>query len=171
MYIQYIQGLCQSVARYSRLCPISGSLRYNGSLDTWMVVCLVAAKFMNLICSVTGMTSFKAGWASVEAIKKMPLPGIESDWLLSRGGWSPNWVHSARRPLLAYCTCPRWLWGWRIWSKEDCRGNRSTRRKPAPAPICPPQIPLAQNRARTRTDAVGSQWLTAWAMARPFPSC
>jgi hypothetical protein len=23
------------------------------------------------------------------------------------------------------------------------RGNRSTRRKPAPAPLCPPQIPLA----------------------------
>jgi hypothetical protein len=22
------------------------------------------------------------------------------------GGWSPNWVHSARRPLLAYCTSP-----------------------------------------------------------------
>jgi hypothetical protein len=27
------------------------------------------------------------------------------------------------------------------------RGNRSTRRKPAPEPFCPPQIPLDQNRA------------------------
>jgi hypothetical protein len=27
-----------------------------------------------------------------------------------------------------------------------CRGNRSTRRKPAPAPLCPPQIPLDQTR-------------------------
>jgi hypothetical protein len=26
------------------------------------------------------------------------------------------------------------------------RGNRSTRRKPAPAPLCPPQIPLARPR-------------------------
>jgi hypothetical protein len=26
------------------------------------------------------------------------------------------------------------------------RGNRSTRRKPAPAPLCPPQIPLDQIR-------------------------
>jgi hypothetical protein len=26
------------------------------------------------------------------------------------------------------------------------RGNRSTRRKPAPAQICPPQIPLDQTR-------------------------
>jgi hypothetical protein len=26
------------------------------------------------------------------------------------------------------------------------RGNRSTRRKPAPTPLCPPQIPLDQTR-------------------------
>jgi hypothetical protein len=32
------------------------------------------------------------------------------------------------------------------------RGNRSTRRKPAPAPLCPPQIPHDQTRARTRAD-------------------
>jgi hypothetical protein len=37
------------------------------------------------------------------------------------------------------------------------RGNRSTRRKPAPAPLCPPQIP----HDRTRAAAVGSQRLTA----------
>jgi hypothetical protein len=37
------------------------------------------------------------------------------------------------------------------------RGNRSTRRKPAPAPLCPPQIPHGQTRARTRAAAVGSQ--------------
>jgi hypothetical protein len=36
------------------------------------------------------------------------------------------------------------------------RGNRSTWRKPAPAPFCPPQIPLDQTRARTRAAAVGS---------------
>jgi hypothetical protein len=29
------------------------------------------------------------------------------------------------------------------------RGNLSTRRKPAPAPLCPPQIPHDQTRART----------------------
>jgi hypothetical protein len=29
------------------------------------------------------------------------------------------------------------------------RGNRSTRIKPALAPLCPPQIPHNQNRART----------------------
>jgi hypothetical protein len=36
------------------------------------------------------------------------------------------------------------------------RGNRSTRRIPAPAPLCPPQIPLDQTRARTQAAAVGS---------------
>jgi hypothetical protein len=30
------------------------------------------------------------------------------------------------------------------------RGNQSTRRKPAPAPLCPPQTPLGQTRVRTR---------------------
>jgi hypothetical protein len=49
------------------------------------------------------------------------------------------------------------------------RGNRSTRRKPAPAPLCPPQIPHDQTQARPRAAAVGSQRLTAWAMARPIP--
>jgi hypothetical protein len=37
------------------------------------------------------------------------------------------------------------------------RGNCSARRKPAPAPLCPPQIPLDY----TRAAAVGSQRLTA----------
>jgi hypothetical protein len=50
------------------------------------------------------------------------------------------------------------------------RGNRSTRRKPAPVPICPPQTPHAA-RMRTRAAALGSQRLTAWAMARPFWKC
>jgi hypothetical protein len=39
------------------------------------------------------------------------------------------------------------------------RGNTSTRRKPAPVPLCPPQTPHAA-RTRTRAAAVGSQRLT-----------
>jgi hypothetical protein len=46
------------------------------------------------------------------------------------------------------------------------RGNRS--RKPAPAPLCPPQIPHEQTWARTRAAAALSQRLTIWAMARPM---
>jgi hypothetical protein len=48
------------------------------------------------------------------------------------------------------------------------RGNWSTRRKPAPAPLCPPQISHDQTWARTRAAAVGSQQLTAWAMVWPL---
>jgi hypothetical protein len=40
------------------------------------------------------------------------------------------------------------------------RGNRSTRRKPAPVPLYPSQTPHAA-RTRTRAAAVGSQRLTA----------
>jgi hypothetical protein len=40
------------------------------------------------------------------------------------------------------------------------RGNPSTRRKPAPVPLCPPQIPHMLSRARTRAAVVGSQRLT-----------
>jgi hypothetical protein len=40
------------------------------------------------------------------------------------------------------------------------RGNRSTRRNPAPVPLCPPQTPHAA-RTRTPAAAVGSQRLTA----------
>jgi hypothetical protein len=32
------------------------------------------------------------------------------------------------------------------------RGNRSTRRKPAPAPFCPPQIPQIENLVRRRNN-------------------
>jgi hypothetical protein len=41
------------------------------------------------------------------------------------------------------------------------RGNRSTRRKPAPEPLCPPQIPHDQTRVRTLAAVVGSQRLIA----------
>jgi hypothetical protein len=48
------------------------------------------------------------------------------------------------------------------------RGNRSTRRKPSPVPLCPQQIPHELTRARTRAAAMGSRRLTAWAIARPL---
>jgi hypothetical protein len=41
------------------------------------------------------------------------------------------------------------------------RGKRSTRRKPAPVPLCPSKIPRDLTQARTRAAAVGNQRLTA----------
>jgi hypothetical protein len=65
--------------------------------------------------------------------------------------------------LICFDTCDGEFGGMKIG-----RGNRSTGRKPAPAPLCPPQIPLDQTRYRTRAAAVGSQRLNPWAMARPW---
>jgi hypothetical protein len=48
------------------------------------------------------------------------------------GEWSLNWVHSVRRPLLAYCTCPGWLWGWRIWWNKDWQGKPKYSEKTCP---------------------------------------
>jgi hypothetical protein len=56
------------------------------------------------------------------------------------------------------------------WMKIG-KGNQSTRRKPAPVPLCPPQMPHDLTRARNRAAAVRSQRLTAWAMARPYRLC
>jgi hypothetical protein len=39
------------------------------------------------------------------------------------------------------------------------RGSRSTGRKPAPVPLCPPQIPHDLTRSRTRAAAVRSRGL------------
>jgi hypothetical protein len=61
-----------------------------------------------------------------------------------------------------------WLWGWRILWNEDWQGKPNYSGIPAPAPLCPPQIPLDQTQARTEATAVGSQRLTTWAMAQPF---
>jgi hypothetical protein len=88
---------------------------------------------------------FNAGCSKkILALFKMRYVGNPWGWdffflNLHSGGWSPNWVHSA-----SY---------WPI--------------VPAPAPLCPPQIPLDQTRDWNRAAAVGSQRLIASAMARP----
>jgi hypothetical protein len=40
------------------------------------------------------------------------------------------------------------------------KGDQNTRKKPAPVPLCSPQIPHNISRARTQAAAVGSQRLT-----------
>jgi hypothetical protein len=55
-----------------------------------------------------------------------PLGWDSSDYFFFNshsGGWNPFWVHSARRPLLAFCTYPWWLWRWRILWNEDWQGK------------------------------------------------
>jgi hypothetical protein len=49
-------------------------------------------------------------------------------------------------------------------------GNRSTLRKPAPVPLCAPQIPHDLTWGRTRTAAVGNRRLTARTITQPIVS-
>jgi hypothetical protein len=63
----------------------------------------------------------------------------------------------------------------RIMIDDECvavsgmlgRGKRSTRRKPVPMLLCPPQIPHYLSRVRTWAAAVGSRRLTTRATAQP----
>lgn len=48
------------------------------------------------------------------------------------------------------------------------KGNQSTWRKHHPMPLCPPQISHDLMQDWTWAAAVGSWWLTAWAMAQPL---
>jgi hypothetical protein len=82
-------------------------------------------------------------------------------------GW--DCVHLVRRQLFGL------LYQSRIIDDDDCgavggmrigRGNLSTRRKPASASVCPPQIPHDRTWDLTQAAAVGSRRLTTWAMAR-----
>jgi hypothetical protein len=83
-------------------------------------------------------------------------------------GW--DWVHLVHQPLFGLLYLPRMI-------DDDCgavggmrivRGNRNTGRKPASVSLCPSQIPHDLTYARTRSAAVGSWRLTAWAMVRPI---
>jgi hypothetical protein len=90
--------------------------------------------------------------------------------LVGGGGWSPTestrHTSATDRPNVP---APGEYDDGEIGGMMIGEGNRSTRRKPAPVPLCQPQIPHdLPDRARTRASAAGSQRLTAWAMARPL---
>jgi hypothetical protein len=87
--------------------------------------------------------------------------------------WGWDWVHLVLRPLFDLLYQPRMVDGncGAIGRISNGRGNRSTRRKPVPAPLLPSQIPHDLTRARTRAAVVGSRRLTAWATARPVTVC
>jgi hypothetical protein len=81
---------------------------------------------------------------------------------LNIGRWSPFCVHSALRPLLAYCSCPGLLWWWRSWWNE-----RFWQGKPKYSEETCPDATLSTT---TRVAAVGNQRLTASAVGRASPA-
>jgi hypothetical protein len=89
------------------------------------------------------------------------------------GGVKWDWVHLVRGPLNGLLYQPGMI---EDDDDEECgavggmsigRGKGSTRRKPAPVPLCPPQIAHDLTWARTRVTSVGSRRLTTWAVAWP----
>jgi hypothetical protein len=69
MYIQYIQGLFQSMLGTADYALVTSSLHYNDSLDTSTVIHMTAAKFKPLVFSVSGLVqcskhfhSHEFGW-------------------------------------------------------------------------------------------------------------
>jgi hypothetical protein len=92
------------------------------------------------------------------------------------GGVESNWVHSALRPLMAYCVSPGWLWWWRNWWNEGWQENPKYSEKTCSSAALSTTNPTCSARTRNRAAAVGSQRLTAWATALPggpgtgFPS-
>jgi hypothetical protein len=60
-----------------------------------------------------------------------------------------------------------YIWIWRVTVEWYWQGKRKkSEENRVPAPLCPPQIPHGQIRARTRAFAVTARHLTAWAIAR-----
>jgi hypothetical protein len=64
----------------------------------------------------------------------------------------------------------RWWWVWSSRGTRFGRAIRSARRKHAPVPLCPPQIPHDLTWTRKRAAALGTRRLTAWAMVRSLGS-
>jgi hypothetical protein len=90
-----------------------------------------------------------------------PLPFLFL-FLIFWGGW--DWVHLV---LLGLLYQPRVVGDCGVVSGMRIgRGNRSARREPSPASLCPPQIANYLTWYRTRAADVGSHHLTAWAVAR-----
>jgi hypothetical protein len=77
-------------------------------------------------------------------------------------GW--DWVHLVLRPMFGLLYQLQVIDDGEYGVIDGMRtgkGNRSTRRKPVPVPLCPPQIPHDPTRVRIQATAVGSQRLIA----------
>jgi hypothetical protein len=80
---------------------------------------------------------------------------------------------------LEWCTVSDYFVVQSIWdgkSYDKCvavggmrTGREAPWRKPAPVPLCPPQIPHDLTWARTQASMMGRRQLIAWAMAWPSP--
>jgi hypothetical protein len=84
------------------------------------------------------------------------------------GGWSP--IGSTRHcgHQYAYCANHGWLWWWRNWCNDDWQGKPNYSKKTSPSATLSNTNTTCSTRMRTRAAAMGTQRLTAWAMALPL---
>jgi hypothetical protein len=148
------------------LCA-DGSECLNSMKDgvSFPVECLSAAE--GRLCTVELYVYLFSGTRTLSFASCVGTIHVFSRWPLylfffSFVGWGWDWVHLVRRPLSILLYQPGMIHecgavgGMRIG-----RGNRSTRRKLAPVPLCPPQIPHDLPWARPRAATMGSRRLTA----------
>jgi hypothetical protein len=110
-------------AQYSRLCPISGSFRYNSSLVTWTVICLTAAKFKPLVFSVMGFAL--SNGANIFIIMILyDLCLLPASWLIkSKSSQSQSYIATDGRSISkSWCRAPSgahdqiFITLWILWS-------------------------------------------------------
>jgi hypothetical protein len=95
-----------------------------------------------------------------------PTPSGSSFYFLLCGlRW--DWVQLVRRPLGGMLYRSRMMYDYgTVGEMRISRVSPSFRRKPAPMPICPPQIPHDLTWDWIRAARMGCRRLTVWAMAR-----
>jgi hypothetical protein len=64
------------------------------------------------------------------------------------GGWSPAGSTRHVGHWMACCTCPGWLWWWRIWWNEDWQGKPKYFEKTCPGAILSTTNPTWPNPGR-----------------------
>jgi hypothetical protein len=102
-------------AQYSRLCPISSSFRYNGSLVTWTVVCLTADKFKPLIRSksipipvfsrILSARTTHRKHSLAQTTQKTRVTCQTASWFVRYQHWEWRERHRKHSPMEYCCIC------------------------------------------------------------------
>jgi hypothetical protein len=168
---------CSHSHRFVGHCNCPGTaLQVTGSCDFHMSLYL-----MHLLLTPGGFDSTKCQFWSHQVMGVLPfcvwLSSFPRDVTQMQRIFFFFILSGVRLSLLVLWPLTGLLYQLRMISDGDCgeiggmkigRGNRSTWRKPAPAPLCLPQIPHDYTRVRTWAAAVGNQQWTSWAMAQLF---
>jgi hypothetical protein len=103
------------------------------------------------------INSYTKCWSPLIALRWI---SIESK-MFKFGGVGWDWVHLVCRPLTGLLYQPQMMDEYGPFGEIQIgRWNWSTRRKPAPVPLCPPQIPHDLTWEKTQATTMRTRWLT-----------